>query len=68
MLLLPDHDNWVMEWNIREFVHQCPVKISVICLLSCFALLYPWLKNIFHQLQIGCKGQFGVLYTTPLEL
>ena len=45
MLLLSDHDNWVMEWTITGVVRQCPVTVSAVGLLSFFTLFCPFLKK-----------------------
>ena len=50
ILLLLDHDNLVLVWTITGVVRQYPVTISAIGFLSCFALLYPWIKNKLHRL------------------
>ena len=50
MLLLLDHNNWVMEWIIRKIVCQCLAMVLAVAFLSYFALCYPLLKNTLCQL------------------
>ena len=50
MLLIFDHDNYVMEWTVTKVVQQYPDTVSASGLLSCFAVHSPRLQNIIDRI------------------